>query len=432
MKVIRGFPVVLIGLAAINSVLFFYFAERASIRVPVYDLMVWLQFYGDHMHGHDWLSYLWTPHNEHRIVLSRALLALDVKWFGSSGNAFVLSGLLLLIVMIIALSREIIKSDMSLEWKLSAIPLSILLLMPAHEVVTLGMPAMSPYLQTCAFAMLALAMLDGPAHGDRLWLFRGLSVAAACISAFGVSSGLLIWPAMLWSVWRGNLSFRWIATLACLGGLFIAIYLHDLQTVSGAFYSIQLVRRFDYLIRFLGLPWSHLHALVWPGRGIGLGVLAFGGFALVGESMARRPSSRIRRFGLALVLFSFLVAASAALARVDVAEDREMPIRYGMFVVLAHLGLLLWVVDILQRWRHHTQQPVYWLIIGLSIVWLGQQVVAGEYAITEADRYKNAWSRFVAGEWAPDMLHYVYPDQRGAEAGVMNLRRMGLDLYGSK
>lgn len=434
MKSVRGFPVVLMGLAAINSLLFFYVADRASIRVPVYDLMDWLQFYGGHMHGHDWLAYLWTPHNEHRIVLLRALLALDVEWLGGKGNAFVVSGLLLLIVMIIALSREIITSEMSLELKLSAIPLSILMLMPAHEAVTLGMPGMSLYLQTGAFAMLALAMLDGTADGHHPWLFRGLSVAAACISAFGVSPGLLIWPAMLWSAWRGNSSFRWIAALACLGGLFVAAYLHDLplQSVANSFYSIQPVRRFDYFIRFLGLPWSHLHALVWPARGVGLAVLALGGFALVSESLASRPSSRIRRFGLALVLFCFLVAASAALARVDLAEDREMPIRYGMFVVLAHLGLLLWAADILQRWWHRPPQPVYWLLVGLSIVWLGQQAVAGKYAIAEAGRYKDAWSRFVAGEWTPDMLHYVYPDQQGARTGLMNLRRMGLDLYGSK
>ena len=185
------FALALMALATANSALFLYFMERASIRVPVYDLMAWLQFYGVHARDGDWLGYFWAPHNEHRIVFSRALLALDVRWFGGSGTAFVLSGLLLFVAMIVALSREIMKSNLSVEWKLSAIPLSILTLMPTHEVVTLGMPAMSVYLQTSAFAMLALAMFGAPADNDDfLQLPRMLAIAAACFAAFGVSAGL--------------------------------------------------------------------------------------------------------------------------------------------------------------------------------------------------------------------------------------------------
>ena len=62
-------------------------------------------------------------------------------------------------------------------------------------------------------------------------------------------------------------------------------------------------------------------------------------------------------------------------------------------------------------------------------MWFCQQAITGQYAIAEANRYNDAWSRFVDGEWTPDMLHYIYPDQQGAQAGLMNLRKMG--LYGS-
>jgi hypothetical protein len=405
--------------------------EAASIRVPVYDLLDWLQFYGVHAQAGNWLAYLWTPHNEHRIVLSRALLALDVRWLGGHGTAFVLSGLLLLVAMAVAVSREILKSSLSIAWKLSAIALSILLLTPAHAVVTLGMPAASVYMQTSAFSLLALALLEEPAADKSRfsWLRRIAAITAACLSAFGVSPGLLIWPVMLWSAWRGKARGPWIATLGCIGGLFIALYLWNLplHSVSGAVESFSLLQSFDYGIRFLGLPWSHLHALVWPGRGIGFAVLCLGGFALIAETFAPRPSNRLHSFGLGLVLFAFLVAGSAALARANVAEAREMPIRYGMFVILAQIGLLLWALDLLQRaWRRTPRPALQWLVVALVVIWLCQQVVAGRYAVIEAHRYNDAWSRFVTGAWTPDMEHYVYPDRQRAETGLANLRRMGL------
>jgi hypothetical protein len=424
------FAIVLAALAAANCSLFLYFMERASIRVPVYDMLDWLQFYGARAQDGDWLSYLWTPHNEHRMVLSRALLALDVRWFDGRGTAFVISGLLLLAVAAAAICSELMKSDLSIEWKLAAIPISILLLLPAHTVVTVGVPLVAGSLQTSAFALFALALLDGASEKGRFSPYRRVAaISAACLAAFGLAAGLLIWPALVWSAWRGSLRWPWVAGIACIGILFTTIYLWNLplRTVSTPLGPARLVQSFDYAIRFLGLPWSHLDSLVWPGRLIGLGVLCLGSFALISETLAPRPSNRLHRFGLGLVLFSFLVAASAALARLEIGEDREMPIRYGMFVVLAQLGLLFWSLDFLQRFSQRGPWPsLQWVVVGLSVVWLCQQVVVGQRAVAEADQYNDAWLHFVAGEWTPEMSHYVYPYRQGAETGLANLRKMGI------
>ena len=79
----QAFTIALALIAAANSIVFIYFVEKASIRVPVYDLLDWLQSYGERSKDGNWLDYLWTPHNEHRMVFSRILLALDVKWLGN-------------------------------------------------------------------------------------------------------------------------------------------------------------------------------------------------------------------------------------------------------------------------------------------------------------------------------------------------------------
>ena len=76
---------------------------------------------------------------------------------------------------------------------------------------------------------------------------------------------------------------------------------------------------------------------------------------------------------------------------------------------MAHLGLLLWSLDFLERlWHGAHRRSFQWLLLGISLAWVGQQMVTGRFAIEEANRYKDAWLRFVAGDWTPDMLRYVY------------------------
>jgi hypothetical protein len=430
----RALTIVLMLMAAANGAIFLYFAERASIRVPVLDLLYWLKFYGEQARAGHWLTYIWTPANEHRIVLSRIILALDVRWFGGGGTVFFASGLLLLLAELAVVSREIAKSDLAPSWKPVAIPLALLLLAPAHIVTTLGMPAMSVYLQTGSFALFALVLLGGAAEAGRFanWR-RAMAPIAACLAAFGLSTGLLMWPVLLWAAWRGQLRWGWIAAIGGVGSVFIAVYLWKLPLrVDHRSLDLgHLAVSFDYVIRFLGLPWSHLHALVWPARAVGCAVLCLGCFALVTDAIAGGSPSRLHRLGLGLVLFCLLAAGSAALVRVDTDTGREMPIRYGMFVVLAQLGLFLWSLEFLQRyWQPADGGVAQWLIVALCAIWLCQQVIVGEYAVRQAQRYNDAWRRFVAGEWTPDMVHYVFPDREGALAGLASLRKLG--LYGLK
>jgi hypothetical protein len=416
-------------IAAANSILFIYFVEKASIRVPVVDLLDWLQLYGERSSDGDWLGYLWTPDNGHRLVFSWALLALDVKWCGNRGEAFAASGFVLLLGMATTICWKIMQSNLSISWKLTAIPIAVLLLTSADTVVMIGMQTMGSFLQASSFGVFALALLDGAAEQDHLSKYRRVAaITCACLAAFGDSGGLLIWPAVMWSAWKGGLRWGWIAGMACVGTLFIAMYLWNLPSspVSTSMDFSHTVRSFDYVIRFLGLPWSHMHELVWPARLIGLSIFCLGSFALLSVSFSAQVKT-VERLGVALILFSFLLVSAAALVRVDVAVDREMPIRYGMFVVLAHLGLLLWSLDFLDRVWHGAHRAAFQrLLLALSLVWVGQQVVIGRFAVEEANRYNDAWSRFVGGDWTPDMLRYVYPDREHAQAGLSYLRANGL------
>jgi len=424
----RVVPIALAIITAAYCVLFFYFVVRAKIWIPVSDTIDWILSYGYRLQAGDWVGYLWAPFNEHRIVWSRILIAIDVTWFDGPGPAFAFFGLLLVIAMVATVCWEIQKSDFSNSLKATAIPIAILLLLPANTVVNIGMPIYCGFMHTAVFALFSLVLLDGAAEQGPFSNYRrAAAIAAACLAAFGVSGGLLIWPVLIWSAWKGGLRWNWIAVIACIGGIFCALYVHGLHSSYAdlSFNLAALVKDLDYAIRFLGLPWSHAHQLVWPARLVGGGILCLGGFFLIKDSLSGDVTPRLERFGLALVLFTLLLAAAAAFARSDFGEDRETPIRYGELLVLAHVGLLLCSLGFLQRvWCGAYRRSFQWLALGISIALLGQQIVAGRLAVKEADQYKESWSRFVAGDWTPEMPHYVYWDRDEARAKLAYFRTM--------
>lgn len=160
--------------------------------------------------------------------------------------------------------------------------------------------------------------------------------------------------------------------------------------------------RSDFLA-FLGLT-----CVSWFGRPDLLGLVYFAWVDYFLFTTACQLSTRLERLGLGLVLFVFLLAAAAAFARSEFGEGRETSIRYSMLVVLINIGLLLCPLGYLKQvWRGAYQRSLQWLAISLCIVLLGQQIVIGRFAIREADQYKESWSRFLAGDWTPEMLHYV-------------------------
>jgi hypothetical protein len=427
---LQFFPITVGVLAAANCALFLFLVDKTLIHGPVMDMLDTITFYGDRRSAGDLFGYLWDPENEHRVVLFRLLVAFDLRWFGRIGPSFILSGLFLVFAMATTIGWEIMHSDLPAVWKRVALAISILLVTPANIVVMVSGPNNCVYLQTCAFALFSLVLLDGIREQCRFSIYRRIAaVLAACVAALGVSAGLLIWPVLIWSAWRGSLRWTWIVGISCAGAVFIAAYTWHLpEHVAGRIFTLTgVVGSFDYIIRFLGLPWSRMPILVWPGRLIGFGALCLGLFALARDMFLGLRITRLQRIGLGLILFSLLVAGVAPLARLDFSEGVEVPIRYGMFVVPLHCGLLLWSLEFMHEYFRPARRVFApWAILPACVIWLAQQVVVGEYAIATVNQINNAWSRYIAGEWSPDMLKYIYPNREIAEARRAYLREMHL------
>jgi hypothetical protein len=420
------------GLVAVAYLaLFGYYLGATIIRVPVYDLIGFIMHYADHWLRGDWWGYLWMPHNEHRVVFTRLLLLADIGLFRGTTLPFILFGLLCLGAMIWAILAEVIAAALPGGLRAALAMLVLLLLATSYIVVDCTMPALGPYVYTAAFATLAVVLLDGAGEGGRFAkLRRTLTLISGIFAGFGVASGLIIWPVLVWAAWRGGLSRRWILAVALVGAATIALYLTGLRSHAaiGSLDLPRLGRMLDYSIRFLGLPWSHAPQFVWVGRVAGAVVGVVGAILLLWRGILTPPRGRLERIAIGLLLFALLMAALAGVGRVDVAIDREMPIRYGVFTAMGQVGLVLLLAPWLARqWGDALgRRRLQLLMVVVSLLLLAQQVVAGRAGAEVARQYTEAYRQFAAGRWTPAMTQYVHPDRKIAEQSQAIVQRLGI------
>lgn len=413
--------------AALFVLVFVYFFLTSLVRVPVYDMLDWVLHWGDLQRSGDWIAYLWTPHNEHRIVWSRLLLLADLTLFAGTGTPFHIAGVILLGLLVSVILRQAWLTD--LPERDSLLFLLLLATMPTFIVVMCAMPSMGVFLQTSAFATFSLA-LSTDNHGSLMRRVGALICAMG--AAFGVSGGLLIWPVLVWYGWRRGHRWPWLLVVIIIGAAFTALYVAGLprDTIPTEFDLPSIGRRIDFFIRFLGLPWSHSESLVWPGRFIGIAILVLACWAAAAD-LVRRNSTAAGQFGLALVLFAVLLAAAAAMVRFDAVPERQMPVRYSMFVTLAHAGLILAFAPRLSAWLQHRRLKIGVLLV--AAILLVQQVGAGLASRAETDRYTREWQTFVAGgDWTAEMNRYVYPERERALVGLRFMQSHGLYLQPPK
>lgn len=401
-------------LAILHVLCFVYFVYATWLPEPVYDFLDWIVA-TSRWHSGDHIGYLLQPHNGHMLAWSRILTIIDADLTGGTGLPFFVFGSVLFAALAICLVITVIQTSLPPTIKMLSIAATVVLITKSELTLLCSMPTMGVFIHAAGFATLALLVVD------RSPFLAGIFASAA---AFGSAGGLLVWPAVIWSAWRGGLATRQLIILAIAGVVFCATYLSWSQ-VSSEISRPALLQSIDYGIRFLGLPWTHSAKLVSAGRLIGTITAIVGSWLIIEDLLRQRQRTRLERIGLSLILFAFLVAAAAATARVNVAVDREMPVRYAIFPALAQVGILFSLTEAFRRLPVLSMQFV---IAGTIAILLLQEIFVGRAATEEVDRYRANWAAFSRGEWSLDMEHYVYPDRAQAEARLAYLRSN--HLYG--
>ena len=401
-------------LAVLHVLCFVYFVYATWLPEPVYDFLDWVVA-TSRWHSGDHVGYLLQPHNGHILAWSRALTIIDVDLTGGTGLPFLVFDSALFAALTICLVVAVLQTKLPAAIKMLSIAATVVLTTKSELTVLCSMPGMGVFVHAAAFTTFAILV------ADRSPILAGIF---ACAAALGSAGGLLVWPVVIWSAWRAGMATRQLTILAVAGAVFCATYL-SWSHVSSEINRPALLQSVDYGIRFLGLPWAHSANLVWAGRLIGTITAAAGGWLIIEDLIRRRQRTRLERIGLSLILFVFLVAAAAATARVNVAVDREMPIRYAIFPALAQVGILFSLTEVLRR---IPVSGVRFVTAGSIAALLLREIFVGRAATEEVGRYRTSWAAFSRGSWSPDMEQYVYPDRDQAEERLAYLRKN--QLYG--
>jgi hypothetical protein len=400
------------------------------VQVPFWDMLSFIDSYIDHRDAGDWLGYLWLPDNEHHSVWSRLLTMVEIEAFDGRGLTFQMFSAACWLAGAAAVWREFRRLAAPARLVRCAGALACLAFLGVPAAVDCAVPMNGGYVQSAGFLILSLALLDGP--GDRhAWLRRCLAVAAAVAASFGNGVGLLAWPILVWSAWRGGQRWPWCVGLAALGLGFIATYLNHLG--SGAAFALppvpgpaRLLRMADYALAYAGLPWTRSALLALPGRAIGAALLLATAVVLLRLGLARRPLPRRERFCLGLLLFSLGTLILAVLARLDQTVEVAVPVRYAVLMTPLQVGLLGLLLRPLARVRPERRAMVGLLAFGLGALWLAAQIPAAYAARAGSATITATVQRYLAGERDATMPRVVFPDLGEAERIFARMRQRGL------
>lgn len=421
--------VILRALVIAQVALFAYYVRANLIAQPYWDMLSivtrYLQWVRD---GNLW-AYLWEPHVQHRQVWMRLLTMFDATAFAGVGYPFVVVAVACQLTTAWVLWREA-RQGVPGEGGTRLACLTAMLVLTSVAAVDCAIPMNGIYPQTVVLVVGAILLTEsaGQSASRRL-----LGIVVAMLAAFGSATALAVWPILLWLSWRAGAGRLWAATTVLVGGIFSAIYLRGIPGVAidatmpwegltGAWRSA------DYLVTYMGLPWTRAAVTATGGKVLGGALFALSCGLCLWCGIVRPVSSRLDRIALALIAFSTATAVLAAVGRSAVDVDLRVPVRYSVLVAPLHVGLVFLVWPrLIARWggRAHWHDPV---VGAIALLLVAQQIVSGRAAVATTKAMRETLARFAAGEETDDMKSVVYVDLTQARRDHDAIKAAGLYL----
>ena len=444
--------VVLYLVAAVDVLLFFWYLRASIIRQPFWDMFSWVLHYLDYRRDGGWWSYVWASHDVHRPVWIRLITAFDIEVFAGVTYPFIVFTTACFLITVRCLWRE---SRRGIRGTLGR-PLgliAVMLAMTSVAAVNCAVPFANGYVHVLMTAVLAIVLFDvdennvpaaradgSVAWWNLAWVRRSTAMLAAINAPLASAAGVVVWPILLWLAWSGRAGRRWTLAVVVVGVAFLGVYSRGLSPALAAGVAAvtrvgsvdDLAGRANYLLTYMGLPWTRSTALILGGRIVGGLLLIAGTWAVVQRGVLRRPTRRLERIALALIMFSIGTAFMATAGRADAGGGGEVlvPVRYSVLLIPLHVGLLWLAASALQRFwdSPRGRSIVATALAAASVLLLGQQVAAGESAEARAIRMRAALARFDNGETDPEMTTIVYIDLEQARREWELISRAGVYL----
>ncbi len=209
------------------------------------------------------LEWIWTQHNEHRLLISRLFMLADLHWFHARQTLLLVTifVVLCLQVAVLAWSMRAVAGWKGSLWRTGVGLAAFCLLCPSlwemlvwGECVCFALPGLFAILSIVGLMLYWIRSQDEltKAHATK---FLALSVAAALGGSWSLLNGNLLWPLLFCAALLLRLR-RAAFTYLIAGTLCIALYLYDYISPSYALNSARTpVTTGAYLATYFGSTW---------------------------------------------------------------------------------------------------------------------------------------------------------------------------------
>jgi len=173
----------------------------------------------------------WVPYGgAHRLTLPQLVFVMDLHWLrGSNFLTLTVSlGCQFLILGLVAYRcRQAYPDAAHILWL--ALSIALVTLFSATQLYNLNYSISSQWFLATASSALALFIASNPPTTGysqrRIWLVIPIGVLATISN----SAGILLWPVLVWTLWIGRHPPRTVVTIALVGIIMIALYLHGME-----------------------------------------------------------------------------------------------------------------------------------------------------------------------------------------------------------
>ncbi len=299
------------------------------------------------------LAWLWTQHNEHRMVISKLFLAADLLLFRATQKLLLTSILAtqFLLLTVLSWGLRALGGWRGAVWRTGVGIAAFCLFWPTQwENLVIGFSICFILLEL--FSTLSLVGLvlywksyERQPADPRAWMYLVLSIQAALGATYSLANGNLLWPLLVVAALLLRLPRAATLSFLVTGIVSTTLYLHNYHRPLGhgnPTSSIQSpLEIFRYVATYFGSPWvRHDVALAMC---VGIFGLAAAVFVLFRFPAYIRVRRRLSVLLVLILVFCLGTAFITSLGRLNFGTRQAFASRYHTFALLfwCCLGLLL-------------------------------------------------------------------------------------------
>ena len=299
------------------------------------------------------LSWLWSQQNEHRILIPRLLVVLDLYAFGARNISLFLFTFVIQLAhwLILAIAaRRWFTGPRALLWTIQGLLGCCLFRSIQIENFVWAFQfsfILAFFLATLAF--ISILLVD---ETKRPVIFIALAVIFPILAMASLASGLLIWPILLLLCLWQRIRRSTFLLLLVSGVFSFFVYFNGYNTpsyLSSPAAAIRLPWKiFRYILTYFGTSWWSL--LPHEARVIAFSAIVLFGYFVVDAMRNRSTTSKLELLFITEGLYILFVAFTTALGRIGLGTGQASSSRY------------------------QTPAMIFWgCLLGLSLLWLNKR-----------------------------------------------------------